>query len=255
MPPPRTTTTVALAEAARRVQVKIRNAALADITQLWPLLNFERIDQSWQPWMRLVLPVLTKRHAMTSEQAGLFYRAARQHAIGDPGPASLPKLASPPTEEWVARAVGYSAPHVYARQINTGQTPEQANKAALTKTLGTTSRIVLDGARTTIEDTSKADPEAVGWYFQTDGDPCYFCAMIASRGIVFKDDSFEIADTQFVGKGTAKVHNHCACILAPAFSKTQDLPDISRQALEVYKNRGKGPALNAFRKAWESRAR
>lgn len=249
----RTTSTVALAEAARRLQVAIRNAALADIVKLWPLLNFARIDQAWDPWLRLVVPVLQRRHAMSSDSAALFYRASRQHALGDPGLAAV--LADLPTEEWIARAIGYAAPGVYSRQVGAGRSPEQANKAALTQTLGTTGRIVLDGARTTVADTAKADPKAVGWYFQTDGDPCHFCAIIASRGIVFHADSFVLSDVRFIGKGTAKVHNGCACILGAAFSRTQELPEVNRQALQVYKDRGDGDALNAFRKAWDTRSR
>jgi hypothetical protein len=111
---------------------------------------------------------------------------------------------------------------------------------------------MLDGARTTVSDSAKADPKAVGWYFVTDGDPCYFCAMIASRGIVFKHDSFELSNAQFIGKGTAKVHDHCACSVAPAFSRSQRLPKTNRHAAFIWSQRGDGDALNAFRRAWEA---
>lgn len=118
---------------------------------------------------------------------------------------------------------------------------------ALSTTLGTASRIVMDGSRTTITDTIAADPVAVGWYRLTDGHPCAFCAMLASRGITYKSE--KTADFQS--------HNDCGCTAAPAFSRDQELPDVNHEALSVYRDatRGvkSGGQLAAFRQAWDAR--
>jgi hypothetical protein len=74
----------------------------------------------------------------------------------------LPKLADPPLQEWTRARSATPDRHVRP-QIEARVPPEQANKAALAQTLGTTSRIVLDGGRTTIEESVKADPVAVGY--------------------------------------------------------------------------------------------
>lgn len=242
-------TALAAAEAARHMQLAIRRDMARDVTRAWRVLDFQRLARTWPAWLTAVTTILTNYHQRSAADGALFYRATRQLELGDPGSASL---ADPPTDQWTARALGYAGPGVYDRQIRAGVTPQRAERAALTQVLGTSTRIVLDGTRTTVEQSAKADPEAVGWYFATDADPCYFCAMIASRGIVFKHDSFELSNAQFIGKGTAKVHDHCGCILAPAFSRSQRLPHTNRHAAFIWSQRGDGDALNAFRRAWEA---
>jgi hypothetical protein len=117
---------------------------------------------------------------------------------------------------------------------------------ALSTTLGTASRIALDGGRTTTLDTVKADPVAVGWYRVTDGNPCAFCALLASRGVVYKADTVNF-----------QAHNDCGCTSAPAFSRSQKLPDLNRTADRIYTEATKGVPtggqLAAFRKAWDAR--
>jgi hypothetical protein len=78
----------------------------------------------------------------------------------------------------------------------------------------------------------------------TDDDPCAFCALLASRGLVYKAETVGF-----------EAHNDCACYGMAAFSRDIELPKVAQEAAEVYRNRGKGPALKAFRKAWESRAK
>jgi hypothetical protein len=261
------TTTVALAAAARRQQVQIRNAAVADIARLWRLLDFDRLDKTWQAWLAPVTDILTRRHQMSADAAALFYRAARQHATGDPGTVDLAKLADPPLQEWTSRALGYSAPGTYARQIEARVPPEQANKVALTQTLGTTSRIVLDGGRTTIQESVKADPVAVGFYRVTDGDPCAFCALMASRvvpktngdhrGRFYKTEGSAGGDAneKFTGDGLFKFHNDCGCSVIPAFSTDVELDPVAQEAARVYREDTKSPTMSDFRKAWSNRAR
>jgi hypothetical protein len=266
MPTAEKVSTVALAESARRIQVKIRNAAIADIAKLWPLLNFGRIDQSWDPWLRLITPVLTTHHAMSADAAALFYRAARQHATGDPGPVDLAKLADPPLQEWVARARVRRAWHV--RPPDRGQVPpEQANKAALAQTLGTTSRIVLDGGRTTIEESVKADPVALG-YLPGDGRrPLRVLRAHGVRGVVNEANATHGSTrpppvaplTRFTGEGLFKFHNGLRLLRSsPAFSArtpSQLVADRVRPRGSTARTDGSADARSAFRKAWKNRAR
>jgi hypothetical protein len=161
--------------------------------------------------------------------------AAREQATLSPAPRSLIRLAPEPPQDWLDKAFGYSGPGLFQRDVARPNT-------ALTTTLGTASRIVLDGGRTTTLDTMKADPVAVGWYRVTDDDPCAFCALLASRGVVYKEDTVGF-----------EAHNQCACYGMAAFSRDVELPKVAQEAADVYRNRGDGAALPAFRKAWNDR--
>ena len=221
-----------IASSARQMQLAIRARLLQNVTRLWPLLDAKRLDTTFPGWLRAMTMLVRSYRGQSAAAASAAYRAMREQSTQSPAPASLVKIAPEPDPEWLNRAFGYSGPGMLSRDTARPNT-------ALTVTLGTASRVVLDAGRTTTLDTVKADPVAVGWYRVTDGKPCAFCALLASRGIVYKEHTVDF-----------KAHNDCGCSGAPAFSRTQDLPDVSRRAAQVYANRGDGDPLVAFRKAW-----
>jgi hypothetical protein len=163
---------LALAEAARQVQMQTRAKMLAEVTRAWPLLDPKRLTATWPAWLQVMTAILTRYHAQSAGAAGAYYRIARTGAVGSM-PGDVLQLAAPPSTEWLTKALGWSGPGQLSR---TDVPPAKARTTALTQTLGTSTRVMLDGSRTTIVDTVKADPEAVGWYRKTDGDPCAFCA-------------------------------------------------------------------------------
>jgi hypothetical protein len=223
------------ATAARAAQLAIRAAAMRDAVRLWPLLDKNRLSDTFPGWLRAMTLLVARYHGQSSTVAATFYRSARAQALQSPTPTSLIKLAPEPAPEWLSKAFGFSGPGMLSKDTAQPGT-------ALSTTLGTTARVVLDGGRTTTLDTVRADPAAIGWFRVTDGDPCAFCALLASRGVVYKKDTVDF-----------KAHNDCGCSGAPAFSRDQALPDIAREAADVYANRGSGDAMTAFRKAWAAR--
>lgn len=218
---------------------------MVDVAKLWPLLDRKNVAATFPGWLEAMKSLTRLYHRESSASAGQFYRQSREIATLSPAPDSLVRLSPEPDEEWLDKAYRYSGPGMLSRDTARPNT-------ALTTTLGTAARIAQDGGRTTTLDTVAADPVAVGWYRSPGPTPCYFCAMLASRGIVYHADSFDRSDARFHGAGEFKVHNHCACTVQPAFSHGQELPDVAQQAADVYRNRGKGPAMKAFRKAWEA---
>lgn len=232
MTAPATTSPVVLAGSAKTIQMAIQARLLKDVATLWPSLDPKRLDQTFPGWIRAMILLITNYHGQSSAAAAAFYRMARADAIQSPTPAALIQFAQAPAEAWLTKALGFAGPGMLSRDdVRPG--------TALSTTLGTSGRIALDGGRTTILNTVQHDRVAVGWYRVTDGDPCAFCALLASRGAVYKEDTVGF-----------QAHNLCGCSAAPAFSRDQELPEISKTAARVYRERGKGPALVAFRKAW-----
>jgi hypothetical protein len=245
-----------LVDAARRSQLVIRRQAVAETAKTWQVLDFDRLAKTWPTWLVQMTDLLTRMHAQSADMGALAYRALRQYETGDPGTATV---TAPPAEDWLARALGYSAAGVFQQRARAGATPDTAARSALTTTLGTAARVVLDGGRSTVVESVKVDDAAVGFYRVTDGDPCYFCALISSKGIAYKtrDSAGLDANVRFDGDGIAKFHNDCGCSIAPAFSRDVPLDATAQAANDIYFSKvdhlPNKERLNAFRKLWADR--
>lgn len=221
------------ATTAQAVQLAVRARLLQDVAKLWPLLDVKRLDQTFPGWLQAMTLLVRNYHGQSATAAASFYRAARAQALDSPTPARLIVAADPLSDEWLRKAFGFSGPGMLSRDTARPNT-------ALSTTLGTAARVALEGGRSTVLNTVNADPAAIGYYRVTDGQPCAFCALLAARGVVYKSEQ----------TSDFKSHNDCGCFGAPAFSRDQELPEISQQAAQVYTERGSGDALKAFRKAW-----
>src|SRR5690606_32229579 len=96
-------------------------------------------------------------------------------------------------------------------------------------------RHALNGGREAIIRSVNADRLALGHARATSGNPCSFCAMLASRGPVFKDDGFDRSDPRFSGPGEAKVHDNCTCSLEPVYHRDTGWPPGSERYRDLWK--------------------
>jgi hypothetical protein len=236
-----TVSALTLAATARTAQNAISAAAMRDAAMLWQLLDKKRLNETFPGWLRAMILLVRNYHQQSSTAAGIVYRTMRAQATQSPAPESLLRIAAQPSDEWLSRAFGFSGPGMLNKDTAQPNT-------ALSTTLGTTARIVNDGSRTTTINTVHTDPVAVGWYRLTDGQPCAWCALMASRGVVYKSER----TASFEG------HNSCGCVAAPAFTRDQEIPEINQLALHVYTESTHGLSnkdrLPAFRKAWDARS-
>ncbi|MFE5570526.1 hypothetical protein ACFQ68_36420 [Amycolatopsis japonica] len=113
-------------------------------------------------------------------------------------------------------------------------------------------RHTLAAGRSRVERATAADPAARGWLRVTDGDPCWWCAMLASRGAVYL--SRESACTR--GGTEDEYHNGCGCQPEPFFHMPM-LPDTTREFAALWTDATQGlsgkDARLAFRRAYEAR--
>lgn len=115
---------------------------------------------------------------------------------------------------------------------------------------GAASRHVLTGGRRSLLTLLQDDPQALGWIRVTDGDPCAFCAMLASRGPVYGTE----ASAKF------EAHDACACTAEPVYSRDALWPGRAREFQQLWndniRNRYSGKdAINAFRRLYEQQQR
>ncbi|WP_051742948.1 hypothetical protein [Kitasatospora sp. MBT66] len=90
--------------------------------------------------------------------------------------------------------------------------------------------LVQDGGRDAIHAALQDDPGAIGYYRATDASPCYFCALMAGRGAVYKS------------KRTAAfgAHPHCHCQAVPIFSRRYQLPAENGKYSRMWRDFGGG---------------
>jgi len=114
---------------------------------------------------------------------------------------------------------------------------------------GSATRHVLTGGRRSLLTLVEADPQALGWARVTDGDPCAFCAMLASRGPVYGSEA----------AAGFSAHDACACTAEPVYSRQAPWPGRAREFQELWRettrNTSGRDSINAFRRAYEQQQR
>ncbi|MGV9271575.1 VG15 protein [Kitasatospora sp. NPDC003701] len=130
-----------------------------------------------------------------------------------------------------------------------------------TTAAGAADREVLRGGRALTARSGRADRRVIGWARVTDTAPCAWCAMLASRGAVYKTrDSAGLAGGPPVSlDDLTKYHDMCHCQLTPIYSRDSWLPDGSDAWRDLWKEATDGlsgpEATRAFNRAVAARRR
>lgn len=126
--------------------------------------------------------------------------------------------------------------------------PEPDVEATRSKLTGVIEKNVLDTGRHTTLNAVHLDRMAKGWAREPEPGACSFCALLATRGAVYKSEQ----------SGGFRSHDHCRCICVPVFNAYEPSAQI-REWQQIYKESKKGvhgPAATrkAFRSALEARS-
>lgn len=266
----------ALTEAHRAAQNR-RAALVALLVVQWWRSRVDVADPaSVESWLDLMTPRIMAEYERSGAVASTFYSALRRLEVPN-APAFTPLPPKPVLEDAIRASLSVVGPGAVARRLETYDKMTTAEKLAETGGLdrkmfaaqaqrdvesaltGATVRHTLAGGRNTIQRSSEEDRVALGWVRVTKADPCYFCAMLASRGLesgTYTKDSFAESDGRFVGPGDAKVHDHCGCSLKPvydlgdqALTRTQEFEAMWRE----WSVGSSKKAIITFRRGYEGR--
>lgn len=243
------------AQRFRRVQALLVARMARQVLRVWrDLMNPAKVDDSWPAVRAALMPIVQEARVQSATLARAAYTEARQEAgIPDDGfkPAEPLRLAIDRLEA----SLDVTGPVEFKKAIAAGKTPQQAMDAAAVRMVGATQYLALEGGRSVMKQSIEADERATGWARVTDGDPCAWCAMLASRGPVYKT-------AQTAGdprQGGDRYHDHCACQAWPAFTLNEPFVGIAERLYDDWlrETRGRGGkhAVNAFRRWWESEGR
>lgn len=138
-----------------------------------------------------------------------FYDAERT-ASGSAGTFTVP-LPDPPPQEQVENSLRWATKDLWPRD------PEQATEAQLrpievrleqaeTKAEQVAQKLVIDQSRGAVQAAVRRDRLAVGWARSAALGACGFCKLLASRGMVYKQDTAGF-----------RAHDGCNCGAIPVF--------------------------------------
>jgi hypothetical protein len=208
----------ALTEQHRQAQMSLRARALRDFLILWPLWHD---DNSFANLVTATMPLVRSYRSISAALAAAYFDAARRISGAEGDAAAVAAAAVNDSQVtaslYVTGKLGHSA------AVNGGQSSADARKSSLVRVSGAVTRHVLAGGRDTILQSVEADDKALGWARVTDGDPCYFCLTLASRGAVYKSEA----------TASFEAHDHCGCSAMPVWAGTP-LPEQTAKWKRIY---------------------
>lgn len=245
----RTSEGAALTRSHRRQQTALRAATLRDLMTLWRTVDPTDLSATIGRFAAAAAVLVRARHRDSAGLAARYFTAFRT-AEGIGGRADV-RLAEQLAAEAAVEALRGAALSGIIKARRAGFSPQAAAQNGLVKTSGQAASLVLNGSRETVIGSAARDSRAERWQRVTSDSPCAFCAMLASRGAVFRAE----ASADF------EAHDHCSCSVEVAYEGSQP-PESSRRWAEQWKaaqrdaraagelKRGTGnDALNAFRRA------
>lgn len=239
---------------------------------LWHIQNFDDLDRSTPLWIASVVPQVKTAYLQSQRVAAVFAHDVRMATApdADPLPMAIPHVELPDNViplRFDGIGIPEVAPHPEvqplvefgifpAQDVSTSLAitgsygvksqmpgPEAELMASgLTNSAGASIRQAMNGGRNVTGNVVRSDRRIIGYARVTDSNPCWFCALLASRGAMYATKSFlnggrkrwdgvlTKADKEFESpKGevdlppgfsnVAKVHDHCRCQLRPVYSK------------------------------------
>lgn len=199
-----------LTEAHRKAQIAIAARAAAASRILWDRLRVSDLDGSTPAWMSAQLAVVSRSYAQSESLASTYISEYRDAESA----SNAPIVGVPYASNAMAESMLLAGPSRVKLLIGKGESADGAHTKAFPKFAGIVRRQVMSGGRMMIDETTRRDQSAVGWRRVTDGNPCTFCAMLASRGPVYvsKDNTDGTVMRNARGGGMKLLyHGHCGC--------------------------------------------
>ncbi|MGZ4621466.1 MAG: VG15 protein [Blastococcus sp.] len=226
------------------------------IAKLWPSLDLLHLRSSL-PAFKAAVAVEVQRHAQASAtMAAQQYR--RERVAAGVGGGYTPIPADPPSVEQVAQAVDWAVQPLWDSAIPVATIPDAPEETqrlassavadAKARLAAASEKLTIDAGRDTIVGNAQRDRQAKGWARVPEPGACSFCAMLATRGAVYRSEK----------SASFKSHDHCRCHVEPVFTAYEPSARVREwQALyqRVVTDQGRTgkDARTAFRQALEGR--
>lgn len=247
-----------------------QNRDAAKIAAAIALYYQRRVDptstESVERWLEVMIPRLITSSDSSADRARIFFDTLRRLELGvNDGFKATAALGT--IDDGVRKSLLTVGPFDYMNKmsdIRSLDVSPQQEKALLAEAKQVTTkklaaavvRHAQAGGRQTVFDNAERDETALGWVRVTRANPCYFCAMLASRGLHYRsfgEGSFDLSDARFTGEGDAKVHDGCGCSLKPAYADNDPVVENNQTFVDMWGRwgAGGGDAALRFRRGYE----
>lgn len=251
-----------LTEYNRMAQAALTATVVEKIRALFlGIINFDDIDASSIEFVRQALPIVVAARGMAYDTATEYLEAFRRVELrglidhSELAPEDNDRYAVDldlleeyaddsmidwgggdpredlPTPAVLARELHSSGAAVAKARIAKGKDEAGAKQQAANAVAAKVVAQVANGGRAPLAaEVRTGNRGAVGYARVVDANPCAFCAMLASRGAVYRSDAFDSSDALFAGDNRFKVHDGCECTLEPIYGRSvTDLPPGSAE--------------------------
>lgn len=194
---------LALAEAHRVAQVREAAKAQRALSVAFNRLDPTKLDATFPNYLKAALSVINAGRTRAGTLSGTYYNASRKAADLGPRAISVPRgdLAA------TTASLLFSGPVAIKIATRNGVPLTSAVAAARAETLGQGKRLILNASRDSLLAAVHNDADAQGWARMSDGGPCHFCAMLVSRGPVYRSKT----------TASFRSHGRCGCSVRPFF--------------------------------------
>lgn len=211
-----------LTEAHRLAQARLGAQTVQAMLAVWPLLDFEDLDGTEARWIRAALPIIRSQRVTSARLSANYLRAFRRLEL--PGAPDMPAvLAEAIPDEQIAASLHVTGPVAVKRHMRVNPIAARAMEIGRTMSAASSMRHALDGGRLTVVETVQRDEQALGWARAASGRACHFCAMLASRGPVYREETVGF-----------QAHDHCSCGVEPVYHEDAAWPAGSRRYQEIW---------------------
>ncbi len=227
-----------LTEAHRLAQVNVSDATTRLMARAW--------DASIDPlnladdgrFLRLGSAIVRTQAVQSAAVSARYYTAYRQVETGEA--VLVEALADLPADQ-VMTSLRVTGP-VAAQRAQAIHPTERAMQIGRSMSSRAAARLSLSAGRQTISTAITGDARCIGYARATSGVACAFCAMLASRGAVYKSDTVDF-----------RAHDGCNCTAEPRFGNQPDLTPSAQVYQDLWYDAtaglGGADARNAFRRA------
>jgi len=236
----------ALTRMHTKQQLALRAKVTTEVMRLYAIWSLKD-EASFLRFQDAMVVLVQLRAIESATLAASYYEQFR--AVDAPGRAARTAarvaLAAPPAAAQIRTAVSATARAGVFRALRAGKPYEAAMQNGLVEVSGAVSRLVLQSGRDTIQEELLRDPAALGWARVASANACAFCAMLASRGPVYKEETVDF-----------EAHDHCTCGSEPVYEGAQWPPNskafdsLWRDAAQEF---GHSPSVKEWRQFYEGR--
>jgi hypothetical protein len=234
-----------LTELQRVAQLRLAARTIAQLRLVWGLLDPADLDETFDRWLRVAVPVVQTNRAASARLAAAYLAAFRRAELGTV--EGLPVvLAAPVDVKAVTTSLLVTGPWSVKKAMSSGVDLARAVDVAEARSSAAAMRHVLSGGRETIVETVAADRQALGWARVASANSCGFCAMLASRGPDYGSEN----------TAAFEAHDGCQCGAEPVYRDDAGWPTNSERYRELWDEHtaglSGGEARAAFRRVVEA---